>query len=87
MAQYTLIESFDVDDDSLDGLSRGHCFTLGVEWMRFRTRIMAGEQFTKLCHAANERRLVALAERHGRFVESHPCSEGWASIFVGGSTR
>ena len=83
MSEYRLVESFDIDDGSLDGLTNNECFALGVEWAMVRARVLAGETFTRLCLAPNSERLSALAERHGRFVEHHPHSEGWSQIFIG----
>ncbi len=83
MSEYQLVESFNVDDGSLNGLTNDHCFCLRVEWAKFHDRIMAGEQFTELCHTANAQRLSAMAERHGRFVEHHRCSKDWSRIIVG----
>jgi len=85
MADFKVIESFDIDNASLDGLSRQQCFVLGAEWARFRFRILAGEQFSTLCNVANAERLCALAERHARFVEYHEHCPGWCQIFVGAS--
>ena len=85
MANYKLVDSFDIDDGSLDGFSRRQCFVLGAEWARFRLRILSGEQFSTLCNAANAARLCSLGERHGRFVEYHDHCEGWCLIYVGAS--
>jgi hypothetical protein len=86
MAMHELVEPFDIDDGTIDGLSSQLCFALGVEWGNFRARIIAGEQFTDLCLSANAPRLAALAERHGRFVEHHQQCDGWSEIFVGASS-
>ena len=84
MAQFELVESCDVDDGSLDGLSAQLCFALGVEWMKFLSDVRRGSPFTASVHQANSVRLVQLAERHNRFVEHHEFSPGWTRITVGG---
>ena len=86
MKSWKLVESFDVDDGSLDGLSPQLCFVLGTEWEKFFQRLATGASFSDLIHANNAERLVRLAERRGRFVE-HSCHEpGWVRITVGGFT-
>lgn len=85
MADYRLVESFDIDDGSLDALSNKHCFALGVEWAMVRSRILAGELFTEVCRTTNVERIVALAERHGRYVEHHPSGDRWSRVFIGAS--
>jgi hypothetical protein len=81
---FGLVEPFDVDDGSLASVSPAECFALGVEWQTFRQRLATGARFTELCLANNAVRLVAMAERQGRYVEHHQACEGWASVTVGG---
>jgi hypothetical protein len=86
MNKFELVEPFETDNGSLADLAPEVCFALGVEWATFRQRIIAGERFTDLCLSANAPRLVALAERHGRFVEHHHECDGWSKIFVGSTS-
>jgi hypothetical protein len=82
--EWGLVEPFEVDDGSLDGIGRAECFSLGVEWGMFRQRLKSGQRFSILCLANNAARLSAMAERHRRFVEYRPATtEGWALITVG----
>jgi hypothetical protein len=83
MTEFTLIEPFDVDDGSLDGLTKEACFALGVEWCMFRQKLRAGQPFSELVMKKNAHRLSKLAERNGRFVEHHPACAGWVKIVVG----
>lgn len=79
-----LVEPFDTDDASLDGISPAECFALGVEWQRFLDRLKQGKRFTDLCLANNAARLSKMAERHRRYVEYRAASTpGWAEITVG----
>jgi hypothetical protein len=79
-----LVEPFDTDDGSLDGINSGECFALGVEWQRFLDRLKEGKRFTDLCLANNAARLSKMAERHRRYVEYRPATTpGWAEITVG----
>ena len=82
--QHDLVQPFDIDDGSLDGVSRTECFALGVEWQLFRDRLKSQHPFTLLVLANNAARLTQLAERSRRFVESRPASDGWAELTVGG---
>jgi hypothetical protein len=84
MAEFGLVESFDVDSGELDGLSPQMCFSLGVEWEIFRQRLKSGKPFTEIYMSPNGDRLAKLAERAGRFVEARPASDGWTKITVGG---
>ena len=65
------------------GLTPDMCFSLGVEWERFRQRLLAGDRFSELVLSDNADRLVRMAERHGRFVEHHPHCDGWTTLVVG----
>ena len=79
-----LVEPFDTDDGSLDGINVGECFALGVEWQIFRERLKSGKAFTYLCLANNAIRLSRMAERHRRFVEYRSSiTPGWAEVQVG----
>ncbi len=84
MAQFDLIEPFETGGGSLAGLSQDMCFSLGVEWEIFRTKLASGEPFSELVVCHNADRLVRMAERQKRFVEHHPHSDGWVEVVVGG---
>lgn len=86
MAEYALVEPFDVDDESLVGLSSKECFALGVEWQLFRDKLATGKPFTEYVLANNANRLTKMAERNRRFVESRPADDGWALLTVGNYT-
>ena len=83
VAEFGLMESFEIDDGQLDNVSRTDAFAMGVEWQMFRTRLESGRPFSTLVIAENAERLTKLAERSRRFVESRPASGGWASLTVG----
>lgn len=87
MQTHELVEPFDVDDASLDGLTPQVCFSLGVEWQMFRARLADGETFTTIVLASNAERLTKMAERHRRYVEHRPANDGWAEITVGDYRR
>jgi len=81
---YELVEPFDIDDGSLEGIAAKEAFTLGVEWLMFRRRLQSGQPFKVLCLENNASRLVKLAERHNRFVEDRGTGyEGWSEVWVG----
>jgi signal-transduction protein with cAMP-binding, CBS, and nucleotidyltransferase domain len=81
---FGLIEPFDIDDGSLNAISRQECFCLGAEFMAFRQRLEKGSAFTDYFLADNAARLTKMAERAQRFVESRPAEKGWTLITVGG---
>ena len=81
---YDLIEPFDTDDGSLNGITPKEAFALGVEWLMFRRWLASGQPFKTLCLSNNAARLVRLAERHNRFVEDRQTGcDGWTEIWVG----
>ena len=83
MQSFEIIESFEIDDGSLSGLSPEKCFVLGVEWESFLRKLRSGSSFVEIVHAENAERLVRLVERHGRFVEHSVFSSGWTRIVAG----
>ncbi|HEX3800247.1 MAG TPA: hypothetical protein VH413_16245 [Verrucomicrobiae bacterium] len=81
---FNLIDSFDIDDESLKGLTPQMIFALGVEWEQFRMLLKLGRRFRLLVLPANAERLVKMAERHGRFVESRPnICPGYTEVWLG----
>lgn len=85
--RHKIVEHFDFEDGSLDGLDPRQAFLLGVEWQLFRERLCSVEEsFTVYCLPENANRLVKMAERHNRFVEDRPNAKpGWTQIYVGDS--
>lgn len=79
------IEPFETDDGSLDGLSAAACFALGVEWEMFRQKLNQLQPFSALVHTRNALRVCRMAERHNRFVESHPVAPFYTAVIVGSS--
>ena len=81
---YELVEPFETNDNSLNGVNPEIAFTLGVEWQMFRQRLKTGRPFQILCLSMNTNRLVKMAERQRRFVEDRPTTwAGWSEIWVG----
>jgi hypothetical protein len=82
--QHSLVEPFDIDNGSLRAVNQEYAFALGVEWQLFRQQLLDGKPFKTLCLPENRDRLVALAERHRRFVEDRQTAcVGWREIWVG----
>ena len=83
--RHKIVEHFDFEDGSLDGLDPRQAFLLGVEWQLFREKLSSIEEsFTVYCLPENANRLVKMAERHHRFVEDRPNAKpGWTQIYVG----
>lgn len=86
MADFGLVEPFDVDDGQLDGIRPNEIFTMGVEFEMLRQRLLPGEEnFRIYVNRKNSERLIALCERHDRFVECGPVEyEDWQLLIVGG---
>ena len=81
---WELIEPFDIDNGELENLPQEECFTLGVEWAKWRMKILDGTVKTDLCIAANALRIQAMLERHGIPCEARPAGpHGWSEIWVG----
>jgi hypothetical protein len=52
-----LVEPFDIDDGSINGLKPEYAFAMGVEWQLFRQKLETGRPFKTLCLPQNTRRL------------------------------
>jgi len=79
-----LVELFEIDDGSLQGLRPEYIFALGFEWAMFQQRLSGGAPFTTLCLPENRQRFVGMAERRNRFVEDRQTtSPEWSEIWVG----
>jgi hypothetical protein len=81
MNNFGLIEPFETED--LEGASTDLAFALGVEWAMFRHRLLNEGRFIELVISQGSKRLVRMVERHNRYVECHPYSDGWDQIVVG----
>jgi hypothetical protein len=81
---FGIVEPFELDDGSLNGLRPEYIFVLGVEWAMFRQQLDAGAPFKASCLPENRARFVKMAERHNRFVEDRDTGHAWsAEIWVG----
>lgn len=75
--EWGLVEPFGCDDLR---------FCLGVEWEMFRQKLQLQVPFKGLIHSANTERLIAMCERHQRFVETIALElySEWTQVIVGG---
>lgn len=85
MAEFGLVESFQIDDGSLDGLSRQECFVLGYEFLQFCHALNSfSEGNNHLVHIANAGRLAKAAESRGKKMTvrylSDDKSEEWCRV-------
>src|SRR5438552_1591297 len=55
---YELVEPFDIDDGSLEGIAAKEAFTLGVEWLMFRRRLQSGQPFKVFCFQHYPKRVM-----------------------------
>jgi hypothetical protein len=81
LREFEPIQSFEIDDGSLDNLRPALVFTLGVEWQVFYTEALkpAGE-FSRLIHAENVDRVMAMLRKHGWKVKVTPGNGEFAEI-------
>lgn len=97
-SEYSLIESFHIDNGQLRGLSPQQCFVLGVEWQTFYDKLrvaqLAGDEepceglgvasFHATVRVENLDRLSRLLRKHNRpfTTQINSCGE-WVDIEVG----
>ncbi|HUU58863.1 MAG TPA: hypothetical protein VMZ50_04920 [Phycisphaerae bacterium] len=84
-AEWGLEADFDIDDGSLEGLTRHQVFVLGVEWgMLFQQIECEPCSTSKLVlvtvHTENAERLVRLCRRKGREPLARDIGEGWTEL-------
>lgn len=84
--EYGLIQSFEIDDGSLDGVSPVEAFVLGVEWQEFyaiANGSIPAPTVSKLIHSLNTDRVVAMLKKHGWSCRllSTPYG-GWNEILI-----
>lgn len=81
-ATFSLVDTFDIDNGELDGLSPEQAFALGVEWAEFRRRLDEGAEFSQPVHCANASRLLGLVGSRGMYAEYFPGDEAHGHIVV-----
>lgn len=84
---YILLESFQIDDGELDGLSPQECFVLGYELSTISHKAeTVPEEFSLTVHSANEKRITAALLKRGRSRimtwMPNDLSEGWMTLTV-----
>jgi len=84
---YVLLESFQIDDGELDGMSPQECFCLGYELANVSAKSETDpEEFTMPIHSENEARITEALDRRGRsrIITWSPndLSEGWVRLTV-----
>lgn len=81
---FGLVQSFCVDDGSLDRETRQQAFTIGVEWGRAWELAKRPGPFTLTIHAENSERILAMLAHQGRQAKTAPATGGWMSVSVAG---
>ena len=80
-----LVDSFDIDNGELDGLTPQMVFCLGVEFEMFRTKLKRGKDFSMDVHTKNAPRLLAMCQRRNRTAKEtwiHDDFDEWRTITV-----
>lgn len=67
-AGFSCVESFDIDDDELDGVRPDLAFVLGVEFAMFRSTLLSAgsDGFGLWVRRENKDRLIRMCLRHSR---------------------
>lgn len=84
---YVLLESFQIDDGELDGMSPQECFVLGYELATISKRAEVDpSEWRTLMHADNQKRVAtALVKRSRPHLITwmrNDISEGWVELLV-----
>ena len=84
---YLLLESFEIDDGQLDGLTHQECFVLGYELSQVSHKASSDpDEFRVLIHSENLSRVeLALVKRnrtHSTTWMRNDLSEGWLELLV-----
>ena len=83
MPDFGLVEPFDIDDGSLEGLSPVDSFVLGVEWQMVNGQLEAQEGFERPIHSRNATRIKrACIRRRRRFVCQDEMDGTWMTLTV-----
>lgn len=80
--EYTLEDSFHIDDGSLDTVSAAQAFILGVEWTMVRQilRVDSAPIVALPIHEENLSRLRALLDKFGYSGDFRHVSPGWYAM-------
>jgi hypothetical protein len=86
MNEYTLVESFCIDNHELDDIKSEDAFVLGVEWEMFRQRLTSDQgEFSVSVHNQNVARFKSMSNKRGRAFWYEVVSEHWCKASVGAS--
>jgi len=72
MSEFGLIDSFHIDKNELESLTKQECFVLGVEWQRILEITESGNQYKGLVHIENVVRLAKMLTKRGKKFEFSP---------------
>lgn len=67
MDDYCIVDSFEIDDGSLEGVSPVQCFVLGVEWYMVYLKLIdesGPERFDVTVNSLNANRLIKVANKY-----------------------
>jgi hypothetical protein len=77
-----MVESFDIEDGQLDGLTPQQCFVRGCEWGTFKTACDDSYAFRRTVHRERVERLCKVAARRGRTFRIEHLDDQWTEIVV-----
>lgn len=86
MAEFGLVQSFDIDNGELDGQSSQQCFVLGYEFSRIVRLLKQDSAISRPVHAANRDRIEKSCRESGREFSlswaTDDSSESWMHLEV-----
>jgi len=79
--EWEMLDSFDIDNGELAGLTLVQAFVLGAEYMDIRTKAMAGDPFEAYIQAQNAQRISLMLNRHDMICEYvYDADIGWTHL-------
>lgn len=76
-----LVQSFEIDDGSLDGVNPVQAFTLGVEWhIVYQAILDESPVISCSIHAENADRILSMLKSNGYRVRLTPEKDGWMGL-------
>ncbi len=74
---FDLSESFNIDEDQLDGLSPQKVFVLGYELAQVSAELGSGNKVAKPVHPQNRERIEAAAKKRDRLITFTVYHDDW----------
>lgn len=91
MAKFGLIQSFEIDDGQLDGITPEKAFVLGIEWQTIYAAAKRRKPATLICRSENKNRIQSMLDKLNRphrwiWSSADDPSESWLTLVLEGVT-